>query len=595
MPEHVDLIYFHKGLNTLKDALHLEDGELTKAEGLNFSNPGITETLDKREIVSSAAISSIHTLYRYLNWLIACAGSNLYYQWDMDGYCNQYVHPDRNWTLAGSIGSSKAFTTVGYQDFIFLANGINNKAFEKGNIHNWKFENPLSAPTIAAGAAGNPTGTQTAYYTYLYRFSNGHQVESAPSPASAAVAFASEIISWTGISVCPKVPTGAVVWRNLYRYSTGIGGINYVTSIENNTATTYSDDIADATVTAAAAVTTEDYAPFPDSLVSMELHLNRMFGIKENKLWWSEPYLPFQTKLANNIAVCPNDEKLMAIVEYADTLYFASQKTWYKLSGTDPTTWSVKPTYADVGVVATNTVKKTKFGILSVWYDGVYLFNGVVTKSISKNKLSGNDYWSYTEYGDTTKETAVAEFDGETYSLYVGSSPTAYRTGLNINMKFYPDFILSDDHLVFTALRFHPSSNKYYFGKSDGFLYYLNPVAGDSLSTDTKYLKIETKAFTGGNAIKQKCAKYLYYDIYTNNKDVSIYIYVDSINNTVTDSDLKKYYTTTINSGAATRKRGRIELPDLEGYNFAIEIINTRASGIAIFEPWALHYTLVGD
>lgn len=592
MPEHIDQIFFHKGLNTLTDPLHLTDGELTVAEGVGFFNPGTIEPLPKREKVSGVALSSIHTLFRYLNWLVAGAGSNLYYQWDMDGYCNRYSHPNRNFTLSGSLDSSKTESVIGYQDFIFLANGVSNKAFEKGKTLNWSFLNPPSAPVIAVGSAGNPTGTMTAYYTYLYRFSNGHIVESAPSPASAEVAFASEKISWSGISVCPDVPEGAVVWRNLYRYSTGIGGINFVASIENNTATTYTDNIADATVTAASTITTEDYVPFPDSLVSMELHLNRIFGIKENKLWWSEPYLPFQTKLANNIQVCPNDEKLTAIIKYADTLYFASQKTWYKLSGTDPTTWSVKGTYSDIGVIATNSVKSTKYGILSVWYDGIYLFNGVTAKPITNTKLDEADYWSYTDYGSSTKETSICEFDGEIYSLHSGN---AYGSGLNVNMKFYPEYTLSNDNLDLTAMRFHAISGKYYIGKSDGYLYYRNPITGQSLSTDAKYLDIKSKAFVGGNALKQKCAKYLYYDIFTNSKDVTVYIYVDSLDNTITSADLKQYYTTTINSGTK-RERGRLELPDLEGYNFTLEIVNTtNAVGIKVFQPWALHTVIVGD
>ena len=623
-PEPMDNLFFHKGMNTRRDGVLIDDGETQSAIGITLANPGIIETLPAREAVSNDLEVILHVVYRHMNWVIAIDTSgNLYYQWDLDGYCNQYVPPPtivdgapvnyKAFTLVGSLGSTNRFYALGHKDFIFMADGITNKVFSKGLISDWSLPNPTEAAILDAFGSASRTGAFNGYYTYVIRHSNGEVVESGPSPVSNLESAVAASMLWSNISVCPNVPAGAVAERKLYYYSTSIGtAIHYFDTIANNTATTYTDDkaVSEATINTYPELTTEDAIPFPSGVTAMEVHLNRMFAIKDNKLWWSEPYMPFVTKAANNIEVCPNGEKLISIIEYADTLYYATQKTWYKLSGTDPDTWSNKPTYADVGVVSTFATKKTKFGILHAWYDGVYLFNGVTTKSVTKEKLASTDYWSYTTYGSRTKAAAVAEFDGETYSLYSGDYAQT-RRGLNINMKFYPEVAISDDYLSWMSLQFHPISNKYYMVTPinfrtavvpayEGKLYYRSPKAADSFTTDLKYLYLLSKAVVGSSPQKRKVAKYLYYDMNTNNKSVTIKIYADAINQLTIMTGGQEVYTTTINTGVRSstslRKRGRIQLPDLEGYNFTVAIYNTTdARGIQIFQPWGLQTVLTGD
>lgn len=616
-PEPIDPIYFHKGMNSKRDGVNIDDGEVQSAIGVTFSNPSVIEAIPTREAVSTNPSITFHTLFRHLNWLIALSTDKLYYQWDLDGYCNRYVQPNREFTLAGTIDSPNQASCVGYQDFIFIANGTKMQAFTDGNVYDCQFINPTTASTLAnagGGAINEAVGAMTGYYTFLIKYPNGHVVETAPSPASNALTSVSSYsINWTNIGIYPtiKIPTGCVVHRNLYRYNASIGGTHFVATIENNTATTYWDNIDNTTLATASELTTEEVVPFPETATALALHLNRLFVVKDNELWWSEPYLPFMTKLGNTMKVCPNDEALTTVMEYADILYYASRKTWYKLSGTDPDTWSNKPTYADVGVVATQSAKRTKYGIIHVWYDGIYIFNGVVTKALTKEKLASDDWWSTTDYGLTDKPKAIAEYDGETYTLYQGITGASTQFGIQINTKFYPDITIARDNLSFCALHYHAISTKYYMislwdryaathPAYNGILYYRNPLDAESLSTDLQYLYLKSKAVIGSNPFKRKCAKYLYYDMNTNNKSVAIQIYVDAIGQEAVTTGGQELYSTTVNTGldgaTAIRKRGRIQLPDLEGYNFTVVIYNvTDARGIKIYQPWGLHTVLTGD
>ncbi len=103
---------------------------------------------------------------------------------------------------------------------------------------------PLSAPgapTIAVGAAGLPNGTYTWKVTFVTAFG-----ETTGGTASASQALASERGTLTNIAVGPTGTTA----RNIYRIKTG-GSIYYqVDTLADNVTTTYSDNTADASLSA---------------------------------------------------------------------------------------------------------------------------------------------------------------------------------------------------------------------------------------------------------------------------------------------------------------------------------------------------------
>lgn len=97
---------------------------------------------------------------------------------------------------------------------------------------------PPTAPTLAAGAAGNPDGDYLGKVTFV----SSSGAETAGGTASAQVTVVNQKIAWTGIPVSTDENT---VSRRLYRTLDGGSVYYYVDEIEDNTTTTYTDDVGD--------------------------------------------------------------------------------------------------------------------------------------------------------------------------------------------------------------------------------------------------------------------------------------------------------------------------------------------------------------
>ena len=96
-------------------------------------------------------------------------------------------------------------------------------------------------PCVAtdSGAAGLPDGTYQYYVTYVNAWG-----ESSPGPLSAAVVVVTNNIALTGIPTAPASQN--VTARRIYRNTTLGASWYLVTTINNNTATTYTDTVSDA-------------------------------------------------------------------------------------------------------------------------------------------------------------------------------------------------------------------------------------------------------------------------------------------------------------------------------------------------------------
>lgn len=108
-----------------------------------------------------------------------------------------------------------------------------------------------AAPVGAVGAATGLTGTYE--YAVTYVTAGG---ETLPSAISNAVTVANQKVNLTAI----PLGAAAVTARRIYRDKGGTGVYRFVDVIANNTGTTYTDAIADATVAVAALMPTTDTA-----------------------------------------------------------------------------------------------------------------------------------------------------------------------------------------------------------------------------------------------------------------------------------------------------------------------------------------------
>ena len=148
------------------------------------------------------------------------------------------------WTdIKTGLTADAEYHFAAYLDRLFYVNGTDAMQRWDGTTNRAAgFPAPGSTASVATGAAGVLTGAYTYKITFLYDSNDAH--ESSASTASATVNPSAQKVDLTSI------PTGAagsgVTGRNIYRTKAGGSEWYFVAKIANNTATTYTDNIADA-------------------------------------------------------------------------------------------------------------------------------------------------------------------------------------------------------------------------------------------------------------------------------------------------------------------------------------------------------------
>lgn len=124
---------------------------------------------------------------------------------------------------------------------VYWGDGVlQNKRHNGTNVAQVLTDAPLTAPTVAVGAATGPTGTFNYYTTFLSADSH----HSAVGSKSAGVTVTDQKINLTAIPTCPAGQgcIGRALWRN----KDGTPDYFLVTTINDNTTTTYTDGMLDA-------------------------------------------------------------------------------------------------------------------------------------------------------------------------------------------------------------------------------------------------------------------------------------------------------------------------------------------------------------
>ena len=567
----VETFTFGKGINTRKSPLFLEDGELVSCEGFDFLKDGEVASRHPVQTVNATAYGSINGIHRYINNVYLTDAGSVRHKWDLNGYCDLYTPANGDFTLLGNNGNSRRPKFADYDEFTFMVNGLNNKALCVGNMYDWGIANPVDAPIGTDASSGSgPSGTYSLYYTFLVKFPSGRTYETAPSPAG-TVTLTDNTINWSGLKACPYTVTGGSIARKLYRTSTALIDIYYVATIDDNTTTTYADSATDATLQLNEIISTEDYLPPPAEIIDVVDYLQRIFALKENTLYYSEPYIPFAFPAANGIAIAREGEILQGMVVWGDQLYIAVSYTWFRLQGTDSATWAIKNTFAEVGIINRHTIQKTRYGIIGLWLDGIYLFDGMTSKSITIGKLPDSFF-----EGISSLTSCYSEWDGIRYSFVYPVSGTTLTKRLILDFSHYPDIRFYHSNFIPTAFEYHTPSGIKYFGAANGYQY----LEG---TTETIATSLQTGDRAMKNILKQKQTEWLYYDINTASQNVTLTVYADGV---------AQSPTYTLNH--ATRARKRISVGNFQGYRFSLGLSCANSKDVIIYEPWAMTFNEFG-
>jgi len=481
-----------------------------------------------------------------------------------DGSDLKYLNGTTLTTLKAALSSGKfRFDNAG--DWLFVGTGDAKKSvyIPGPTVCDWGVDVPTTAPTVAAGSSGSPDGTYSCYYRYKITLPDGTIIRTALSPV-ASVIVTSDKIEWSGI-VHSTFEGATTIQAELFRTTSSFAETYLVTTLTSGT-TTYSDDLSDATLQLQTAYDeTGYYPPPPDpSIVYYYENADRMLCTVGGDAYWSEPglyhifiYNATAAEYTNVNGVFLSGEDITAIKKIDENPYFGSQRTWRRLRGRDPVSWSWESTAAKKGPLSNEGAVETPFGVPYPGNDSrMWLFNGFESRPILESYV----------FPTQPDANSHSTYDGRFYRLNT-SDPT--HPEVVVDFLQYPS---SPPRLVQSTR----SSTASFFDNLYGKLYL----------TDAQYVR-QGEAGAQSVAISFRTAEVLPEDVATLGKMGMLVVSVNTkgdslIITPVADGVAQVALKTVITSNLA---RKEVALPLKDCYALAFDIAITSASAIVLEEP----------
>lgn len=328
-------VLFDGGLNNKYERSIIEDNESPDCLNVVFG-AGSVGTRDGFIKVNTASVGSyvcdgIYTRRGSNNAETMCAFFN------GTGYT-------LNGTSFITIGSAQSVFTAGVR--VGAAQMENHIFFGNGGVTPYKYNGtdftrhgvpqPTNTISQATGGAGNPNGD----YRYKVAFMNSASVFGNPSSATVTITVASTKVELTSLPVAPQ--SHGVSARRIYR--TVAGGSTYKTlaTINDNTTTTYSDDIADASLGADAPSDKGE----PPNYAFIVYHQNRLFMATgtDGVVWYTDLNEPYTVGSTNFLTIGDQSTDFVkGLAVYGNELVISGQQApWMVyMPDTTPSNWKI--------------------------------------------------------------------------------------------------------------------------------------------------------------------------------------------------------------------------------------------------------------
>ena len=364
------------GMNNKVEDLDLKDKWVEKAQNCRFEEePG---ALDKREPTallndSSMGANPVPGLYRYYTsggvavWVAICGTS-------------AYAINDSGTTTAIRTGltDGKRCTFETYRDLLMVSNGFDNIWVWDGDTSDnvtWELG---GCKAVVEGGAGN---LDQDTYQYAVTFDADAVVTGAVSNIVTCDA-TNQKVTLTNI---PLGPTGTTD-RKIYRTEGGGSAFKLLTTLGDNSTTTYADNIADGSLTTAYPAVTDD---MPKGSI-LKMHRERLFISGDpsdpSKIYYANPYLPHYIQQTTNLdymEISPDDgDEIMGIpIQLGDMICIKKNSirrvhVTSAVSGADPETWYADDPMAWIGSPAQWSITQTPNGVVFLGWDHWYVFDG---------------------------------------------------------------------------------------------------------------------------------------------------------------------------------------------------------------------------
>lgn len=264
--------------------------------------------------------------------------------------------------------TNSTFDWVIYKDRLYWCNGNEqSRRYDGTNVRDWGCPASNTTPSLSSTASGDLTGDYFYKVTFVY---DGYQ-ESNPSNASTTVSYSSA----QGIITIPVSPDSVCTGRKLYRTKDGGSAYYLAKTISDNTSTTVSDNVADASLGDQLEENHDEPYAYHKQML---LHQDRIFGLRPNSCridytkidnYVSYPDIYDEDEDYEMIAEDDgeNVETIIAIDE--GIICFKRSRTYIlRTYQNDPNQWSID-LIDDHGTCSWRSPVKTKYGIMYLEMD----------------------------------------------------------------------------------------------------------------------------------------------------------------------------------------------------------------------------------
>ena len=562
------------GLNLKQDSSLIADNECVIAENCDFyiRVGSIMSRKRLRKLNSVAITGKIIKLYRYLK-----SGGTSYLMAETDDGTTRriYYSTDNgaNFTILATRTTNYKSSFLDYEDWLYFADFNDEpKRWDGTSLTKWGIAAPGTAPALAVGAAGNPSGT----YRYKVTFLNAEGTESENSPASADITVTDQQIDLSSI---PTSPDGQVTKRKLYRFGGTLTDYYHIVTIADNTTTTYTDN----TIDTAVGGVLDPYPRFPaPKAKALALHFNRIFAANTSYggvnyphgFVWSRARRPenfYDLSIPDPAGI--KGKAILNAIELGESLYFFKEEPPFALRGANEDTFYLDPSYVQVPCTSADSVTVIHSMVGFLGLDGYYMFNGLTANKIT-TKI---DPIFLTELNQAQVAKVAAAFDQKKNRVYIiyPESPAA-----DPNRVLVYDITTNAFHkwpVNATFIYFDHVQNIVLAGSSDGFVYELDSDSPTEANTTFKW---RSKEYDFGQHEIYKTLFAVRLTVKTNGQDVTFNQYIDNFLS----------HTGTINTDMEWLE---IQFDEPEsGINFQIEFTGTAAGQVLISPPLVFKYKI---
>jgi hypothetical protein len=348
---------FDGGLNSKYEPIILEHNESQDCLNVVFDDLGGVQTREGYTLLNTSAVNSnpCDGLYT-ADWnngnqsMLAWYGTDMYV---LSGTTFQTVASAEGVYVTGT-----AKNAVMYQNVVFIGDG-NDPAYkyDEGVFTRQGIE---QASQVADGGTRTSAGTLAGDYNYAVAFVNTQVVAGDISTGSVTIvaSAAGESVLLSGVPVPPQSYGVDAKWLYRTLEGSGVSGAYYFLATLPVSATTYTDDIASASLGSEAASNQGKPPPYEFSIH----HQERLFcNDSQNPqfLWYSDLANPFVFASTNFIKIADGDgEKITGLgVQGNSVVVFKENSVWViYMTDTTDTTWVRIKTNAKYGCASHRSI-----------------------------------------------------------------------------------------------------------------------------------------------------------------------------------------------------------------------------------------------